>query len=119
MGNVMINNTHGKEDVERASLAFVVANTALNAGQKATVLLTIEGVCVATQGYADGLQAKGFSPLNELIGQFVKNEGQLWVCGACAKPRGITETELVPGARIVGAATAIEAMVNGAQTLSF
>jgi predicted peroxiredoxin len=83
------------------------------------VLLTIEGVCVATRGYADGLPAKGFAPLSELLAQYVNNDGRLWVCGACAKPRDITEADLVPGARIVGATTTVEALVNGAQTLSF
>jgi len=115
----MIHNTHGKDDVERASLAFVVANTALTSGQEAILLLTIEGVRVATRGYADGLQAKGFAPLSELVAQYVNNDGQLWVCGACAKPREITEADLVPGARIVGATSAVEALVSGAQTLSF
>jgi predicted peroxiredoxin len=62
MGHVMVHNTHGEDDIERASLAFVVANTALNSNQQATVLLTIEGVWVATRGYADGLQAHGFGP---------------------------------------------------------
>lgn len=119
MAQVMIHNTRGKEEVERASLAFVVGNTALTAGQDATVLLTIEGVCLATQGYCDGLQAHGFEPLADLVERFVSGGGQVWVCGACAKPRGITEGDLVDGARIVGAATAVEALVNGAQTLSF
>jgi len=115
----MIHNTHGKEDVERASLAFVAANIALTADQEATVLLTIEGVRLGTKGYADGLQVDGFPPLREAIGQFVQSGGQLWVCGACAKPRGITEADLVGGAKIIGAATAIEALVNGAKSLSF
>ena len=119
MGKVMIHNTHGKEDIERASLAFVVANTALNAGQEATVLLSIEGVCVATNGYTDGMQAKGFEPLGELVRKTIQNGGQVWVCGACAKPRGIGERNLVEGARIVGATSAVEALVGGAQTLSF
>ena len=44
MGQIMVHNTHGKDNVERASLAFLVANTALNSGQEAIVLLTIEGV---------------------------------------------------------------------------
>jgi hypothetical protein len=39
MGKVIINNTHGKDGVERASLAFVTANIALTCGQEATVLL--------------------------------------------------------------------------------
>lgn len=119
MGKVMIMNTHGKEDVERATLAFVVGNAGLSSGQEMTVLLTIDGVWVATKGYADGLQANGFLPLAGLVEQFVSNGGQIWVCGACAKPRGITAEQLVTGASIVGAATAVEAMVNGAQTLSF
>ena len=119
MSHIMVHNTHGTDDVERASLAFVVANTALNANQRATVLLTIEGVWVATKGCADGLQANGFAPLGELIEQFVGSGGELWVCGACAKPREITEHQLIQGAQIVGAATAVEALANGAQALSW
>jgi uncharacterized protein len=118
MGQVMIHNTRGKEDVERASLAFVVANTALASGQQAIVLLTIEGVWLATQGYAAGLHAHGFEPLADLLQKFVQNDGRLWVCGACAKPRAITQDDLVAGAQIIGAATAVEALVGGAQTLS-
>jgi predicted peroxiredoxin len=114
----MIHNTQGKEGVERASLAFVVGNTALSSGQEATVLLTIEGVWVATKGYAEGLQADGFEPLAALVQKFVQNNGRLWVCGACSKPRHITEADLVEGAQIIGAAAAVEALVNGAQTLS-
>jgi predicted peroxiredoxin len=119
MGKVMINNTHGKDDVERATLAFVVANAGLTSGQEATVLLTVDGTWVATQGYAAGLQADGFAPLAEMVQKFVDNGGVIWVCGACAKPRNITADQLVPGATLVGAAAAVEAMVNGAQTLSF
>jgi len=119
MAHILIHNSHGKDDVERASLAFVVANTALSAGQQATVLLTIEGVRVGTRGYADGLQAKGFEPLSELIARFTSNGGQIWVCGACAKPRDITPDNLLKGADMVGAATAIEALVGGARALSW
>ncbi len=119
MGHVLIHNTCGKESVERASLALVTANTALVSGQQATVLLTIEGVRIATQGYAQGLQAEGFAPLSELLTQFVNGHGTIWVCGACAKPRQINEADLIPGAQIIGAATVIEALVSGAQSLSF
>jgi len=119
MVKVLIHNTHGKDDVERATLACVVANTALTAGQEAIFLLTIDGVWLATRGYTDGLQANGFGPLADMLDTFVKNGGQLWVCGACAKPRNITADQLIEGAQMVGAAAAVEALVNGAQTLSF
>lgn len=119
MGQVMLHSTHGKDDVERASLTFLVGNVARSSNQEATVLLTIEGVRVATKGYADGLQANGFAPLDELIQQFIAAGGRIWVCGACAKPRNISQADLIEGAEIIGAATAVEALVNGAQTLSW
>lgn len=97
MGHVMIHNTRGKDDVERASLAFLVGNTALPSEQEATLLLTIEGVWIATKGYTEGLQAQGFAPLSELVQQFAARGGQIWVCGACAKPRNITQEHLVEG----------------------
>lgn len=83
------------------------------------MLLTVDGVWLATRGYTDGLQANGFAPLSELLGSFIKNGGTLWVCGACSKPRNISPDDLVAGAQMVGAATAVEALVNGAQSLSF
>jgi predicted peroxiredoxin len=119
MGKVMIHNTQGKDGLEKATLAFVVANAALTAGQEATVLLTIDGVWFATRGYADGLQADGFNPIGELISSFINAGGMVWVCGACAKPRNITADDLIEGTQLVGAAVAVEALVNGAQTLSF
>lgn len=119
MGKVLVNISRSKEDVERATLGFVIANAALTAGQEATVMLTLDGVWAATRGFADGLQADGYAPLADVMANFVKNGGKIWVCGACAKPRNITAEQLVEGASFIGAAVAVEAMVNGAQTLSF
>lgn len=118
MAHILVYNAHGKDDVERASLAFVVGNTALTAGQEATVVLTTEGVWLLTQGYTEGLQANGFPPLGELVQKFLSSGGRLWACGSCTKPRGIAQEHLIEGAQIVGAATIVEAIVNGAQTLS-
>lgn len=119
MSNIMIHNTRGLDDVEHASLAFVIGNTALAGGQEATMLFTLDGVRVPVSGSADGLQAEGFPPLKEVMESFVASGGQIWVCGACAKPRNIGQEELIGGAQIVGAAAAVEAMVNGAKTISF
>jgi predicted peroxiredoxin len=119
VAKILVNATHGNEDAERATLPFVVGNVAATADQEAVVLLTIEGVRLATYGYADGIHKDGFAPLKDVIRQFLDNGGQLWACGACTKPRGITEAELIPGAKIVTAANVVEYMVSGASTLSF
>jgi predicted peroxiredoxin len=116
---VLVNCTHGKEDAERATLPFVVGNVSATADQETVVLLTIDGVWLATEGYADDIHKEGFQPLKEIIGSFVENGGQVWACGACTKPRGITDADLIPGAKIVTAANVVEVMASGAATLSF
>jgi predicted peroxiredoxin len=119
MAKLLINCTHGREDAERATLSFVVGNVAASADQEVVVLLTIEGVWNATRGYADDICKEGFQPLREVMQSFVSNGGQIWACGACAKPRGIADTDLVDGAKIVTAAKAVEYLASGATSLSF
>jgi predicted peroxiredoxin len=116
---IMTNCTCGKDNPERATLPFIVANVAASADRPAIVLLTIEGAWIATKGYAEGIHKEGFQPLREIIDSFLTNGGQIWACGACTKPRGISEEQLIPGAKIVTAAMVVEAMINGASVLAF
>lgn len=111
--------THGCEDPERATLPFIVGNVAASADQPTIVLLTIDGVWVATRGYADNIHKDGFPPLKEVIESFVDNGGEIWACGACTKPRGITEADMIPGARIVTAAMVVEQLAGGANAIGF
>lgn len=119
MTRLVINATHGKEDPERATLPFIIAATAVGADQACTVVLTIEGVRLATKGYADGIQKEGFRPLGELVREFVDNGGEIWACGACCKPRGITEEHMREGAKIVGAANVVEVLVKSGSAITF
>ncbi len=119
MSKVMANGTRGKEDPERATLPFIVGNVAATADQEAVVLLTVDGVWLATKGYADDVHKEGFQPLRDVIRSFLENGGQIWACGACTKPRGIGEADLIEGARIVTAANVVEYLASGAATLSF
>src|SRR5215216_8000751 len=112
MAKIMANCTHGKEDAERATLPFIIGNVAATADQEAVVLLTVDGVWLATKGYAAGIQKEGFQPLEEVMRSFVANGGQIWACGACTKPRGIAEEQLIEGAKIVTAANVVEYLAS-------
>jgi len=101
MPRLIFVDTHGKDDSERATLPFIAANVAAVSGQEAYVLLTIEGVWLATTGYADGIQHDGMPALRPLMDEFLDNGGRIWACGACTKPRGIDEEQLVKGAQMV------------------
>lgn len=110
---LLIHCTHGKEDGERAILPFIVGNVAVTADQQATIFLTVEGVWLATKGYAETVKKEGFPSLKEILDSFIANGGKIWACGACTKPRGITEADLIEGAKIVTAANLVEELVNG------
>jgi predicted peroxiredoxin len=116
---ILVNCTHGREDSERATLSFVVGNVSATAEQSTVVLLTCEGVRLATKGYADDIEQPGLPALRDVLGSFVAAGGEIWACGSCTGPRGITEADLVPGARVVTAAMVVEAMAGGARTLTF
>jgi len=119
MPKLIFLDTHGKDDPERATLPFVAAHVAAVSGQEAHVLLTIEGAWLATTGYADDIHHEGMQALRPLMGEFLDSGGTIWACGACTKPRGITEDDLIKGAIIVGAAKVVEEIANGAQMVPF
>jgi predicted peroxiredoxin len=119
MNRMLFTCTHAGEDPERATLPFVAANVAATAGLRATVVCTIEGVRLGTAGGTDGIAAPGLPVLAQLYEEFVGNGGEVWLCGACTKPRGITEHDVGKGASIVGAATVVEEIAGGAQAVSF
>jgi predicted peroxiredoxin len=116
---LIFNCTWGREDPERATLPFVAANIAATAGQEAVVLCTIEAVRLGTSGGSTGIEAPGLPKLCDLLTEFIANQGKVWLCGACTKPRGITEDELADGVSIVGAAKVVDEIVGGARTVAF
>jgi len=118
-GKFVVSLTFATDNLDKATVAFVVANGAVGSGQETVVFLTIEGVRLSIQGYADGLQEEGFAPLKELMTNFVGAGGQIYVCSPCFKKRKLDDTKLVAGAKIVGGAKLIEFMAGGCPSISF
>jgi predicted peroxiredoxin len=116
---LIFNCTWGRDEPERATLPFVAANIAATAGQEAIVLCTIEAVRLGCEGGSAGVEAPGLPNLSDLMTEFMANQGKVWLCGACTKPRGIREDQLAQGVSIVGAAKVVEEVVAGARTVAF
>lgn len=118
MGNkYLINCQHGSDDLEKATVAAIVAGAAAAMDGETAMFLTGESVRLATQGGTDGLQVEKYPALGELYETYVENGGQFWVCPACAGARGITAEDLVDGAEIAGAARTIGFIDDGAKVL--
>lgn len=119
MNGLVINCTHSTDDVDRCSVAIVVAGASVASAQETTVFLSSEGVALAKRGVADELHEDGFAPMSELVGNYVGGGGRFLVCSPCAKKRGIGEDDLIDGATIVGGATLVALLADGATSLSF
>ena len=59
------------------------------------------------------------APLKELMSSFAEAGGTMYVCAPCFKKRGLDETRLVQGAKIVGGAKLVEFMADGAPSVSY
>ena len=111
--------SRGKEDPDRATVAFTLANAAVGSEQETVVFLSSEGVRLAVAGYADDIAEPGFTPLKELMDKFVAAGGQIYVCLPCFNKRALPEGEVVAGAVIVGGAKLVAFMAPGAASVSY
>lgn len=96
--------TTAKDNPDKATVAFVVANAALASDKDVVVFLSTEGVHLGVKGYADDIAEEGFAPLEDLMANFAAAGGKIYVCSPCFKRRKLNEHHLVAGAVIVGGA---------------
>jgi uncharacterized protein len=111
--------THAKDNTDKATVGFVVANAAVGSGKETLVFLSVEGVRLARKGFADGIHEEGFAPLRELMDNFAKAGGTIYVCSPCFKKRKLDENHLVAGASIVGGAKLVEFLSDGSPCVSY
>ena len=116
---LVVKCTAGTEDAERCAQAFTVAATAVAAGAQVSLWLTGEASWFALPGRAEAFALPHSAPLADLRDAVLAG-GTLTVCTQCAARRDLTEPDLLPGARIAGAATFVEeALREGAQALVY
>lgn len=117
MTDILINSAHGKDDVAKASVPFIVGGASAARDGRTAMFLTHGAIYMATKGGTDGLQADGFKPMQELVDGYVGNGGVLWVCKACADAKGVTDDDLIDGAEIAGAGHILGFVDDGGQVL--
>ncbi|MGH9123675.1 MAG: DsrE family protein [Acidimicrobiales bacterium] len=119
MGKFCVIVTNAKNDTDRATVGFVIANAAVGSDQQTLVFLSNEGVRLAVEGYADDMHEEGFAPLKDLITNYVEGGGTILVCSPCFKKRGLDDTALVKGATIAGGAKLVEFLAGGTPSVSY
>lgn len=116
---LLVKITCGAEAPERYSQGVTVAATAVATGAEVSVWLTGEATYLVLPGRAEEFELPYAAPLAELRDTLLAG-ARVTVCTQCAARREITEADLLPGARIAGAASFVEeALSPGTQALVY
>lgn len=109
-----------KADEERITVAFTIALAALTKGRRTALILMLDGVRVATTGYADGIDiGDPFMPLTDIIDTFLAQGGDIMACGACMEFKGILPAELMEQIPIISAGDVVDLLTNARGSLQF
>lgn len=114
---ILINCQDGLNNIERATIAFILAVTASKAVETA-MFVNAQASQLCIKGQADDIVAKGYEPLAGLISAFLENGGKIWLCPACVKAKNISADDLIEGVEIAGAPRTMAFLASGAQLLA-
>jgi len=119
MSTMIISGSRGTDDPTMASLPFIAAKAAKEAGHDVVLWLWNEAVTLGRQGVADHVTGVNLTPLKDLLASVQAAGIPIWVCGACAVARQITADNLVTGATIKGMPDYIAAVAEREKNVAF
>jgi predicted peroxiredoxin len=103
--NVVITVACGTDNPNRATRAIHLATVAHKEGKNVTLFLLDEAVYLAKKGLLDNLRAATGDVADDLMTYLQVKGVPVLACTPCAKARGVTENDLIDGARM---GTAVE-----------
>jgi predicted peroxiredoxin len=88
-------------------------------GMDATIYFLVKGVTIVKKGEAEKIKLGGFPSLKEVMDQAVKAGVKLMVCEQSCMLLGIPRGDFTPEAKIVGAATLNDLVLNADAVICF
>jgi predicted peroxiredoxin len=111
--------TSGIDTPERTYSPFVLATTAAMMNIDATVYFIIKGITIVKKGEAERIKLGSFPSLKEVINQAVKAGVKLRVCEQSCQLLEVPRGEFIPEAKVVGAATLNDLVLDADAVLCF
>lgn len=119
MTTFIISGSRGTDDPTMASLPFLAAKSAHEAGHDVVIWLWNEAVTLARVGVAGHVSGVNLMPLGAVLEAVQAAAIPIWVCSACAVARGIEASDLVQGSVIKGMPDFIAAVAVRERNVSF
>jgi predicted peroxiredoxin len=114
-----ISLTTGLEDLERVTVAFLVALGAAEAGRPTMMFLTKEAVRLAVPDVGVGTACEGCPPLPELMDRYERAGGRYLVCPLCVNAKKLDASNFIAGAEAGGTVQLWQWIGDGATTFSY
>jgi hypothetical protein len=111
--------TSGVDTPERTYAPFILASTAVAMGIDATIYFLIKGITILRRGEAEKIKLGDFPSLKEVMDQAVKAGVKLEVCEQSCMLLGLERGDFVDAAKIVGAATLNDRILDADAVLCF
>lgn len=111
--------TSGVDTPERTYAPFILATTAIAMGIDATIYFLIKGITIVKQGEAEKIKLGGVPSLREVMNKAVKAGVKLEVCEQSCMLLGLERGDFVDTAKIVGAATLNDRILDADAVLCF
>ncbi|MEM3490216.1 MAG: DsrE/DsrF/DrsH-like family protein [Nitrososphaerota archaeon] len=111
--------TSGVDSPERTYAPFILATTAAAMGIDATIYFLIRGVTIVKKGEAEKIKLGEFPTLRQVMDQAVKAGVKLEVCEQSCMLLGLGRGDFVDTAKIVGAATLNDRILEADAVLCF
>ncbi|EKF86295.1 DsrE family protein [Methanobacterium formicicum] len=102
---VLVVQSNGIGNAERAYATFIFAKAALSMGKKVGIFLLMDGVSIARKGNAATVKHPAFDRLDHLMTEAIDAGATIYVCELSANFRGIKQKDLEKGCKLAGAAT--------------
>lgn len=102
---VLVVQSNGIGNAERAYATFIFAQAAKSMGKEVEIFTLMDGVSILKKGNAKKVKHPAFNRLDKLMQEVIESGIKIYVCELSANFRGIKQEDLVAGAKIAGAAT--------------
>ena len=119
MSSFIISGSRGSDDPTMATLPFIAAKTAKEAGHDVTLWLWNEAVLMSRKGGADHIKGVNLLPLKDILESVLALGIPIWVCGACAYGRGMVDEDLIPNSVIKAMPDYINATLDFDKSITF
>lgn len=117
--NILYVQTSGVDTPERLYAPFILGATAAAMGIDATIYFVIKGVTVVKKGEAEKIKLGAFPSLKEVMDQAIKAGVKFKVCEQSCQLLAIERGDFIEEAKVVGAATLNDLMLDADAVLSF